>query len=264
MKKILLVTLTMLFLAFTAFASDPETFVNLTIGEPETLDPLHSYDTASGEVILNLYENLIQYDGESVTDYLPMVSTEVPSVENGLVNPEGTVFTFPIREGVKFHTGNLLTPADVEYSFERYILGDPSGGPQWMIIEALTAGSFASVEDWFEDYAGMAYSEAVDAERNPTSEDAKALLISFYEEVVDPRVEVDGNNVIFVLDAPWGPFLNTIAHFGSWAAITDSKWGIENGAWDGKADGWWKWHDLEPQESPFHNAEAGSGPFKLV
>ena len=58
--------------------------------------------------------------------------------------------------------------------------------------------------------------------------------------------------------------MNTIAHFGSWAAITDSKWGIENGAWDGKADGWWKWHDLEPQESPYHNADAGSGPFKLV
>jgi peptide/nickel transport system substrate-binding protein len=44
----------------------------------------------------------------------------------------------------------------------------------------------------------------------------------------------------------------------------DSKWGIENGAWDGKADGWWKWHDLEPQESPYHAAAAGCGPFKLV
>ncbi len=81
MKKILLVTLTMLFLAFTAFASDPETFVNLTIGMPETLDPLHSYDTASGEAILNLYDNLIQYDGESVTEFLPMISTAVPSVK---------------------------------------------------------------------------------------------------------------------------------------------------------------------------------------
>ncbi|WP_213918045.1 MULTISPECIES: ABC transporter substrate-binding protein [unclassified Mesotoga] len=266
MKKILLVTLTMLFLAFTAFASDPETFVNLTIGMPETLDPLHSYDTASGEAILNLYDNLIQYDGESVTEFLPMISTAVPSVENGLVVEEAGAlkFIFPIREGVKFHTGNILTPEDVKYSFDRYILGDPSGGPQWMIIEALTGGKFASVEGWFEDYAGMPYSEAVDAEKNATSEEAKQKLISFYEEVVSPRVAVDGNNIVFTLDSAWGPFMSTIAHFGSWGAIVDSKWGIENGAWDGKADGWWKWHDLEPQESPYHAAAAGCGPFKLV
>ena len=264
MRKILLVTLTVLFLSLVAFASDPDTFVNLTIGEPETLDPLHSYDTASGEVILNLYDNLIQYNGESVTDYLPMISTEVPSVENGLISPEGTVYTFPIREGVKFHTGNVLTPEDVKYSFHRYILGDPSGGPQWMIIEALTGGAHASVESWFEAYSGMPYSEAVDADKNVVSEEARQKLISFYEEVVSPKVKIEGNSVVFTLDAPWGPFMNTIAHFGSWAAITDSKWGIENGAWDGKADGWWKWHDLEPQESPYHNADAGSGPFKLV
>jgi len=263
-KKVLLVTLLVLFLSAMSLANDPNTFVNLTISEPETLDPLHSYDTASGEAILNLYDNLIQYKGESVTEYLPMISTEVPSFENGLINEDGTKFTFPIREGMKFHTGNVLTPADVKYSFDRYILGDPSGGPQWMIIEALTGGVFASVEDWFEDYAGMAYSEAVDADRNPTSEEAKAKLIAFYEEVVSPRVAIEGNNVVFTLDAQWGPFLNTIAHFGSWAAIVDSKWGIEKGAWDGKADGWWKWHDLEPQESPFHEAVAGSGPFKLV
>ncbi|RLL92673.1 peptide ABC transporter substrate-binding protein, partial [Mesotoga sp. HF07.pep.5.2.highcov] len=167
-------------------------------------------------------------------------------------------------EGVKFHTGNVLTPEDVKYSFHRYILGDPSGGPQWMIIEALTGGAHASVESWFEAYSGMPYSEAVDADKNVVSDEARQKLISFYEEVVSPKVKIEGNSVVFTLDAPWGPFLNTIAHFGSWAAITDSKWGIENGAWDGKADGWWKWHDLEPQESPYHNAEAGSGPFKLV
>ncbi|HOY26063.1 MAG TPA: ABC transporter substrate-binding protein, partial [Mesotoga sp.] len=70
MKKILLVTLALLVSLF-AFASDPNTLVNLTIGEPETLDGMHSYDTASGEVIENLYDNLIQYNGQSVTEFLP-------------------------------------------------------------------------------------------------------------------------------------------------------------------------------------------------
>ncbi|RAM60985.1 peptide ABC transporter substrate-binding protein, partial [Mesotoga sp. SC_4PWA21] len=259
MKKILLVTLTMLFLAFTAFASDPETFVTLTISEPETLDPLQSYDTASGEAIQNLYDNLIQYDGQSMSEFLPMISTEVPSVENGLLSADGRVYTFPIREGVKFHTGNTLTPEDVEYSFERYILGDPSGGPHWMIIEAFTGANFASIEDLFEDYAGMPYSEAVDVDRNPTSEEARAKLISFYEEVVDPLVEVVDNTVVFTLESAFAPFMNIISHFGSWSAIVDSKTVKELGGWDGNADGWWKWHDLEVEECVLHNFDAGSG-----
>jgi peptide/nickel transport system substrate-binding protein len=68
-----------------------------------------------------------------------------------------------------------------------------------MIIEALTGGKFASVEGWFEDYAGMPYSEAVDAEKNATSEEAKQKLISFYEEVVSPRVAVDGTTSFSLL-----------------------------------------------------------------
>lgn len=264
MKKILLVTLTMLFLAFTAFASDPDTFVSLTIGEPETLDPIQSYDTASGEAIQNLYDNLIQYDGQSLSEFLPMISTEVPSVENGLLSEDGRVYTFPIREGVKFHTGNTLTPEDVEYSFERYILGDPSGGPHWMIIEAFTGANFGSIESLFADYAGMPYSEAVDVDRNPTSDEAKAKLISFYEEVVDPLVEVVDNTVVFTLESPFAPFMNIISHFGSWSAIADSSKVKELGGWDGQADGWWKWHDLQVEECVLHNYDAGSGPFKLV
>lgn len=265
MKKILLVTLALLVSLF-AFASDPNTLVNLTIGEPETLDGMHSYDTASGEVIENLYDNLIQYKGQSVSEFLPMLSTEVPSVDNGLVVEEDGAlkYIFPIREGVKFHSGNILTPADVEYSFERYILGDPAGKAHWMIIEALTSSAFYTVEDWFADYAGMAYSDAVNADRNPTSEEAKAKLISFYEEVIDPRIEVVDNTVVFTLDGPFGAFLNIVCHFGSWGAIVDSKLAMERGDWDGKADGWWKWHDLEADEYAFHDFDGGSGPYKLV
>lgn len=264
MKRTLLVILSVLVFSFVALAAQTDTFVNLTIGEPETLDPLHSYDTASGEAILNMYDNLIQYDGQSVTQYLPMISTQVPSTENGLINAEGTMYTFPIREGVKFHSGRTLTPEDVKYSFERGVLGDPAGGPMWMIIEALTGGNFATVEDWFADYAGMAYSEAVGEDRTPVSEEAKAKLINFYNEVVSPKIAIEGNSVVFMLDGPFAPFMNILAHFGSWSAIVDSTWGKEMGAWDGKADGWWKWHDLQPQESPFHDAVAGSGPYKLV
>ena len=264
MKKLLLLVLSVLLVSAIAFSFDPETFVNLTIGEPETLDPHYCYETAGGAVILNVYDNLIKYKGDSVTVFEPMISTEVPTVENGLIKDGGTKYVFPIREGIKFHSGNVLTPYDVEYSFERGILFDPSGGPMWMIIEALSGGDYASLEGWFEAYSGMAYSDAVDEDRNPTSEEAKAKLIAFYNEVIDPLVEVDGNNVVFTLHGPFAPFMWIISHYAGWSAVIDSQWAKDNGAWDGNADGWWKWHDLQPEETPLHSVDAGCGPFKVV
>ncbi len=265
MKKILVVLCLVLFVTMSFAALDKDFFVNLTgAGEPETLDPHFAYDTASGEILNSMYDNLIMYDGESITDFLPMLSTVVPSIENGYISPDGKTYTFPIREGVKFHSGNLLTPSDVKYSFERGILYDPAAGPIIMIIQALTGGKYPSVEMWFEDYSGMPYSEAVDENRNVTSEEARQKLISFYEEVVNPRIVVDGNNVVFYLDAAYAPFLYIITHFAYWSAIIDSQACIEAGAWDWKADGWWKWHDLQPEETPLHIGDFGTGPFKFV
>ena len=265
MKKILVVLCLVLFVTMSFAALEKDFFLNLTgAGEPETLDPHIAYDTASGEIINCMYDNLIMYDGESITDFLPMLSTVVPSIENGYISPDGKTYTFPMREGVKFHSGNMLTPADVKYSFERGILFDPAAGPILMIIQALTGGKYPSVEMWFEDYSGMPYSEAVDENRDVTSEEAKQKLISFYEEVIEPKIVVDGNNVIFNLDAAYAPFLYIITHFAYWSAIIDSQACIEAGAWDWEADGWWKWHDLQPEETPLHIGDFGTGPFKFV
>ena len=109
MKKLLLLVLSVLLVSAIAFSFDPETFVNLTIGEPETLDPHYCYETAGGAVILNVYDNLIKYKGDSVTVFEPMISTEVPTVENGLIKDGGTKYVFPIREGIKFHSCLLYT-----------------------------------------------------------------------------------------------------------------------------------------------------------
>ncbi len=40
-----------------------ETYVVATIGSPDTLDPAVDYDTAGQEVIQNVYETLVWYDG---------------------------------------------------------------------------------------------------------------------------------------------------------------------------------------------------------
>ena len=104
---------------------NPDTFVKLTAGDPESLDPAYAYDTASEEIIYpNVYETLIGYDGSVLSRYRPVLSSAVPSLANGLISKDGLTYTFPIRKGVKFHEGGEVTPEDVRYSILRFCLMD--------------------------------------------------------------------------------------------------------------------------------------------
>ena len=247
-----------------AFAEvkNPDTYIYLSIGEPDTLDPHYAYDTASGEVISFVYENLIAYKGESVTEFVPRLATEVPTVDNGLIRDEGKTYVFPIRKGVKFHNGNELTPEDVEYSFERGILFDPYAGPMWMLIEALFG--YETLEDFVADKVGVPWSEMVDEEGNLKSEEYRQKLIDFYNTYIDPVIEVEGDNVVFHLSRPFAPFLSILAQNSSWSAILDKETCISLGLWDGQADGWWKYHNWKKEKSPLYEKAIGTGPFKLL
>lgn len=241
---------------------NPDTYIYLSIGEPDTLDPHYAYDTASGDVIGAVYENLIAYKGESVTEFVPRLATEVPTVENGLIRDGGKTYVFPIRKGVKFHNGNDLTPEDVEYSFERGILFDPCAGPMWMLIEALFG--YGTLEDFVQDKVGIAWSDMVDEEGNLKSEEYRQKLIDFYNTYIDPAVEVEGDNVVFHLVRPFAPFLSILAQNSSWSAILDKETCISLGLWDGQADGWWKYHNWKKEKSPLYEKAIGTGPFKLL
>src|SRR5437762_5250452 len=48
-------------------------------------------------------------------------NTTAPSLaESWQVSPDGRVYEFTLRKGVKFHNGDALTSEDVKFSFERY------------------------------------------------------------------------------------------------------------------------------------------------
>ncbi|HSJ88424.1 MAG TPA: ABC transporter substrate-binding protein, partial [Anaerolineales bacterium] len=108
---------------------DPTTYLEATIGEPETLDPALSYETAGGEIIQNVYETLVYYDGIATDKFVPQLA------ESWELSDDGTTWTFKIRSGVKFHDGADLTPSDVAYSFQRGLLYGGTAGPQWLLAE---------------------------------------------------------------------------------------------------------------------------------
>ncbi|KAF2961893.1 ABC transporter substrate-binding protein [Fervidobacterium sp. 2310opik-2] len=243
---------------FAAF--DPTIYVSVGVGEPDTLDIHQAYDTVSGEVIYNVYESLIAYKKSSLTEFEPRLATEVPSVKNGLIKDGGKTYVFPIRKSVKFHNGSDLTPEDVEYSFERGLLYDPAGGPMWMLWNAIFGVN--SLNEMIEKYVGKPVSEIFkDGEPLPQYKDK---LVEMYKNVIDPAIEVDGNNVVFKLVRPYGPFLTIMAHTVGWSAVLDKETSIKLGLWDGKPDTWWKYRNIAKEKSPIYATAIGTGPYKLV
>ena len=230
-------------LSKTPDAKNPDTFIEATIGEPETLDPAWAYDTASGEIIFNIYDTLIFFDREHVDKFVPMISEKVPSVENGLVKDNGLTIIFPIRKGIKTHAGGEITPEDVEYSFERAMIQERDGGPIWMLLEPLLGVTSLS-------------------ELGNLSVPADAEKIG---KMIDDAVEVKGNNVIFHLAKPF-PITTFLQIWSqSWASIIDKECAIKHGAWPGTKDNWVevfkKYHNPETPE--LQEVDCGSGPFML-
>ncbi|MDH7508040.1 MAG: ABC transporter substrate-binding protein [Methanomassiliicoccales archaeon] len=116
---------------------NPDTYIVATIGEPESLDPAYDYESAGGEILQNVYETLVWYDGEYADRLIPMLATNVPTIENGGVTPDGLHYTFHIRQGVKFHDGTTMDAYDVEYSFERVLIINDDWGPAWMMGQVM-------------------------------------------------------------------------------------------------------------------------------
>ena len=91
----------------------------ITIGIPEDLDSLDpSYAVAAGtkEILFNVYEGLYKPDSEG--NLVPAVASDYSVSEDGLV------YTFTLREGVKFHNGNPVTIEDVDFSMKKLANAD--------------------------------------------------------------------------------------------------------------------------------------------
>ncbi|MDD1770841.1 MAG: ABC transporter substrate-binding protein [Methanomassiliicoccales archaeon] len=122
----------------TASSTTPDTFTMGEIsGNPQYLDPAQDYETAGGEVLQNVMETLIFYNGSHTDEFTPVLCTEVPTLANGGINASGLNYTFHIRPGVTFQDGSAFTAADVVFSVARELrLNDPHG-PAWIIGEVM-------------------------------------------------------------------------------------------------------------------------------
>ena len=87
---------------------------------PMTLDPAIAADLSSNTYILHIFSGLVRLDHE-----LNIVPDIAESWEK---SPDGKTYTFHLRQGVKFHSGQEVKAADFKYSWERACHPDTGSG----------------------------------------------------------------------------------------------------------------------------------------
>lgn len=237
-------------------APDPTTYTLVTFGDIDTMDPALAYDTASSAIIMNVLEGLIFFNREKMTEYVPVLATEIPSVDNGGISADGKTYVFKIRQGVKFHNGNDLTPSDFAYTFVRGLLQSDPNGPQWLLIEPIMG--YASGDITEEIGEGAYAGDAAALKENATPEELVAVCEKAKAAVV---ADDAAGTLTFNLAQPWGPFLATLAQ--SWGSVLDEQWAIEQGAWDGSCDTWVDQYAPGAENTPLGTVMMGTGPYKL-
>ncbi len=237
MKRVLSLLLTLGVIGGLAFAQE-DTFVWQTLsGGPVSLDPVRAYDTSSGAVLENVYETLYTYDVEAIDEFVPLLATDYT------VSDDGLAYTFTLREGVPFHSGNTMSCKDVEYSYEYgFVNANPEGANVYLMGDALLGQHEADGSD------PAAYQEAV----------------SF--EDIDSAVECpdgpDGMTVQFNLQQATPAFI-AIQTYTAFSVI-DSEYAKANGMWDGTEATWTEWIGRDVTQEFLDDNPSGTGPYTLV
>ncbi len=94
--------------------SEPTYGGSVVVGIQQDIDSLDPHKAASAgtkEILFNIFEGLVKPDENG--DLIGAVASDYKVSEDGLV------YTFTLRDNVKFHNGSVVTADDVKYSLER-------------------------------------------------------------------------------------------------------------------------------------------------
>ena len=80
-----------------------------------SLDPAEAYEFMGIETIANTYDRIMRFEPTDITKLVPGVA------ESYTLSDDGKTFTFKIRPGQKFTSGNPITAADAAFSLQRVI-----------------------------------------------------------------------------------------------------------------------------------------------
>jgi ABC-type transport system substrate-binding protein len=174
----------------TPVPAGPATGGTVTVAfteDPNSLDSILGYNLPAWQSLMNLYRGLMIYEGDRA----------VPDMADGWpeISPDGLVYTFKIKPGIKFHNGREVEAADFKYSLERVLDPDWASWANYYLISLKGA------------------QEVIDGQTKEVS-----------------GIEVlDKYTIRFTLTAPDMTFLNVLALPNNWVVPKEEveKWGQE-------------------------------------
>ena len=101
---------------------------------PSILNPHMTRGTKDVDAASLFCEQMLYLDAEA--NFVPRLINEVPSVENGMLDPAGKWVIWKLKSGVKWHDGKPLTATDVVFNWE--YASDPA-------TAAVTQGQYTSI-----------------------------------------------------------------------------------------------------------------------
>jgi peptide/nickel transport system substrate-binding protein len=177
--------------------------------------------------------NLSVADYSDLTQYEPVLATEVPTVENGrlIVNSSGSYWRFTINTNAQFqpwvdHLGvtqpaRNVTAADVVYSFRRQVVYDSIYSPDWMWMTPAFG-----YQSWRSAYGGPFTTYTNYTFKNPVDEWSAGNLIGNWTYAV-------GSDVHFYFQKPWAEGILKQIFSQTWGSVVNPDWVREMGGWDG-------------------------------
>ncbi len=187
-----------------------------------SLDPAEIYEFTASEYMANTYDRLVVIDPANPSQL------KLQLLDSWSVSDDGKVFTFKLKPGLKFHSGNPITADDVEFSMERFVSLD--------LNPAFIMTQFGLTKDNVKDKVRVKDPQTVEVELDAAYAPSFFLNCLSYTSVVVDKKEVASHEANGDWGHEWlktnaagsGPFI-----FKSWKPNESLVLEANESYWDG-------------------------------
>ena len=114
----LLASFVVLSLGLSAQAATPkDVMIVAQIAEPKSMDPATVTAVNDFRILMNLYDGLVRYR-------IGTLEVEPGLAESWTISDDGKVYTFSLRQGIKFHDGSPINAEAIKFNFDHMLVKD--------------------------------------------------------------------------------------------------------------------------------------------